>query len=215
MLLMSVNHRKRRKKIVFFGDSITDQGLQLGGYIRLLRHLLYEAAIDDDYELVGAGVPGDKVYDLYLRLDDDILSKGADIVVIFIGVNDVGHKWSLGTGTDINSFEAFYLAIIEKLLAAGIKVALCTPGLIGESMHFQNKEDLELEHYSELIRNLAVKYDLPLVDIRKAVVEYNRTYNIENKSMGVLTTDKVHLNLQGNQLVAKVMWPVLQQFMGQ
>jgi lysophospholipase L1-like esterase len=214
MLLMSVNHRKRRKKIVFFGDSITEQGLRIGGYIRVLRDLLYEAAIDDDYELVGAGVSGDKVYDLYLRMDEDILSKGADLVVIFIGINDVGHKWSLGTGTDISSFEAFYVAIIEKLLAAGIKVVLCTPGLIGEAVQFENKEDVEIERYCGLIRDIAVKYQLPLVDIRKAFVEYNRAYNMDNKSMGVLTTDRVHLNIQGNQLVAKVMWPVLQQFMG-
>lgn len=209
---MSVNHRKRRKKIVFFGDSITEQGLRPGGFIRTLRDFLFESGIEDDYDLIGTGVSGDKVYDLYLRMDEDILSKGADVVVILIGVNDVSHKRSLLTGTDIRTFEAFYIAIIERLLSVGIKVVLCTPAVIGERVQFQSQDELELEEYCLVVRDLATKYDLPLADIRNAFFEYNRAHNSEDKEMGILTRDRIHLNTHGNELVAKVMWPILQQF---
>ena len=87
---MSLNHRKRRKKIVFFGDSITEYGIRPGGYITSIRKILREEAREDEYELTGEGVAGDKVYDLYLRLEEDVLSKGADVVVIFVGVNEIG-----------------------------------------------------------------------------------------------------------------------------
>ncbi|MCW3081392.1 MAG: family lipolytic protein [Segetibacter sp.] len=204
-----MNYKKRRRKIVFFGDSITEQGTSQGGYIKQLQYLLGEAAIDDDYELVNAGVSGDKIYDLYLRMSEDILFRGADIVVIFIGVNDVGHKFSLLTGTDIKRFEAFYIAIIERLISATIKVVLCTPALIGENPAFESNEDKELELYSDVIRGLASGYDLPLVDVRKAFTSYNIAYNIENKEEGVLTRDKVHLNNKGNALLAEEMWQVL------
>lgn len=188
MLLMSMNHKKKRKKIVFFGDSITEFGTRFGGYMNILKNLLQEAGIDDDYELTGAGVAGDKIDDLYLIMDEDVLAKGADIVVVFIGVNDVGHKLSALTGTDIIRFEASYIAIIEKLLAAGISIVLCTPAVIGESATFISKEDEEINLYGDVIRTLALKYELPLVDLRQAFIDCD----ISNKEYGILTTDKVH-----------------------
>ncbi len=207
---MSLNYRKKRKKIVFFGDSITEQGAKAGGYItRILQHLR-EQAIDEDYELVGAGVWGDKVYDLYLRMDEDILAKGADVVVIYIGVNDVWDKVVKLTGTDVEKFEAFYNAIINKLLAAGIKVVLCTPSVIGENVALGNQYEEELELYGNIIKSLAAKFELPVVDLRKAFVEYELVHNPENKEQGILTVDNVHLNDRGNQLVAEEMWQVLQ-----
>jgi lysophospholipase L1-like esterase len=51
-----------------------------------------------------------------------VLSKNPDIVVIYIGVNDVWHKRSTGTGTDADKFEKFYKALIAKIQA---KNALC------------------------------------------------------------------------------------------
>jgi lysophospholipase L1-like esterase len=206
---MSMNHKKRKKRIVFFGDSITEQGMRYGGYIKVLQQMLVNAGIEEDYELAGAGISGDKIYDLYLRMAEDVLSKGADIVVIFVGINDVEHKFSTLTGTDITRFEAFYIAIIDKLLSVGIKVVLCTPAVMGEHPMFATKEDEEIELYSGVIRELALKYELPLVDLRKAFVDYNLVNNVEFKEQGILTTDKVHLNDRGNQLVAEEMWKVL------
>src|SRR3979411_1737 len=89
-----------KKKIIFFGDSITEQGVKPGGYIPKLDSLLQLKGVNKNYELIGAGVSGNKVYDLYLRLNDDVLFKDPDAVVIWIGVNDVWHKRLLGTGTD-------------------------------------------------------------------------------------------------------------------
>lgn len=210
MLLMAENHRRKRKKIVFFGDSITNYGARPGGYITRILRLLKEADIENNYELIGAGADGNTVLDLYQRADDDILSKGADIVVIFIGINDVWHKLT-GGGTDEKEFETIYEAIIKKFTAAAIKIVLCTPTVIGEKSGYMNEQDADVEVYSEIIRTLATKYDLPLVDLRKAFLNYNLINNIENNGYGVLTYDAIHLNNNGNQLVAEEMWKVLQQ----
>lgn len=209
MLLMSLNYKKRKKRIFFFGDSITEQGTRFGGYIKLLNRFLYEQAIDEEYTLVGAGISGNKIYDLYLRMEEDVLAKGADVVVIFIGINDVWHKFTKLTGTKIDSFEAFYLAIVEKLSSVGIKVILCTLAVIGENPSFSSKEDEEIDLYSDVIRNIAARYELPLVDLRKAFVTYNQINNVEQREQGILTTDRVHLNNRGNELVAEEMWKVL------
>jgi lysophospholipase L1-like esterase len=80
-----------KKKIVFFGDSITEMGVQPEGYISRLNQLFKDKSLDKNYELIGAGIGGNKVYDLYLRLEDDVLAKKPDAVVFWVGVNDVWH----------------------------------------------------------------------------------------------------------------------------
>src|SRR5258706_14614612 len=107
----------QKKKIVFFGDSITEAGAKPGGYILKIGDLAAAEKMADQFELIGAGIGGNKVYDLYLRLEDDVLSKNPDVVIIFVGVNDVWHKRSFCTCTYADKFEKFYEAIIKKLQA--------------------------------------------------------------------------------------------------
>src|SRR6188768_4074836 len=115
LVLFASFSNQQKKRIVFFGDSITQAGVQPTGYITKLTQLLSEKNIGNNYELIGAGIGGNKAYDLYLRIEDDVLSKKPDAVVIWVGVNDVWHKRTSGTGTDADKFEKFYNAIIKKL----------------------------------------------------------------------------------------------------
>ena len=199
-----------KKKVVFFGDSITQAGAQPGGYIRLMDSLVALDKKSADCELIGAGIGGDKIYDLYLRMEEDVLKKQPDIVVIYVGVNDVWHKSSSGTGTDYNKFGRFYEAVVAKLQAAGIKVIICTPAVIGERTDHSNPQDGDLNFYSQWIRNFAAKKSIPLVDLRSLFMQYNLVNNPENKESGILTRDRVHLTPTGNNLVAKEMWKVIQ-----
>ena len=198
-----------KKKVIFFGDSITEAGVKPGGYIVKVGELAAKENKTDQYEFVGAGIGGNKVYDLYLRLEDDVLSKNPDVVVIYIGVNDVWHKQSHGTGTDYDKFEKFYSALIKKIQAKGAKIILATPAVVGERTDFSNELDGDLNRYSSLIRTLAERDKLPLVDLRKVFLEYNKANNPENKESGILTTDRVHLNDKGNDLVANEMWKAI------
>lgn len=201
--------RKKPTRVVFFGDSITQQGAQPGGYIVRMKESLEKAGRGNDFDLIGAGIGGNKVYDLYLRMDDDVLAQKPDIVVIWVGVNDVWHKSSSGTGTDADKFEKFYIAIINKLRDKGIRVILCTPAVIGERTDFTNMQDGDLNYYSQIIRNLAQKFKCGLVDLREAFHTYELKNNPSNKDMGILTRDRVHLNDAGNQLVAEKMQEAL------
>jgi lysophospholipase L1-like esterase len=200
---------QKKKKIIFFGDSITQQAAEPGGFILKMDSMLEKNNIKENYDLVGAGVSSNKIYDLYLRLDDDVLNKKPDIVVIFIGVNDVWHKRIIGTGTDPDKFEKFYSAVLKKLIEKNIKVIVCTPASIGEKTDFTNEQDGDLNKYCNIIRGIATKNNLPLVDLRKIFLEYNLKNNPANKDRGILTKDGVHLNDIGNQLVADEMWRMI------
>lgn len=199
----------KKQKVIFFGDSITQAGVQPGGYIKRIDSMCNAEGQKENYEFIGAGIGGNKVYDLYLRMEDDVLAKNPDVVVIYIGVNDVWHKASSGTGTDADKFTKFYQAIIKKLADKNIKTILCTPAVIGEKTDFSNSQDGDLNEYSKIIRGLAEKNNLKLIDLRKSFLDYNKKNNSQNKDRGILTTDRVHLNEKGNQLVADEMWKVV------
>src|SRR4051812_48163309 len=173
--------KQKKTRIVFFGDSITQAGVNPGGYITRMQEMLSKNGTASQYELIGAGIGGNKVYDLYLRMDSDVLAKNPDEVVIWVGVNDVWHKASFGTGTDPDKFEKFYTGIIKKLQAKNIKVILCTPSTIGEKTDFSNQQDGDLNLYSNIIRRLAKANNCKLVDLRKNFLDYNLKNNPENK----------------------------------
>lgn len=203
---------QKKTKVIFFGDSITELGVKRDryvGYILKMDSMLKKEKKEDQYELVGSGISGNKVYDLYLRMDEDVLAKKPDVVVIYVGVNDVWHKTLLGTGTDADKFEKFYQAIVNKLKAQQIKVILCTPAVVGERTDMSNPLDGDLNRYSNIIRDLAKKNNLPVVDLRRKFQEYLEKNNPENKEKDILTYDRVHMNDKGNQFIADAIWKEL------
>ncbi len=202
---------QKKTKVIFFGDSITELGVKPGGYVTRVDSMSKLDGKGDQYDFAGSGISGNKVYDLYLRLEDDVLSKNPDVVVIYVGVNDVWHKTLLGTGTDADKFEKFYQSIIKKLKDKNIKAILCTPAVVGEKTDFSNPLDGDLNRYSNIIREIAKKNNLPLVDLRKQFLEYYKTNNPNNEEKNILTYDKVHLNPKGNQFVADLMWKAVRE----
>lgn len=196
-------------KVIFFGDSITEAGIKPGGYISLLDSIAKMSSNKHSFEFVGRGIGGNKVYDLLFRLKNDVINQKPDVVVIYIGINDVWHKSLAGTGTDTDRFERFYQEIIDQLKEKKIKVILCTPTVIGEKTDYSNPQDGDLNAYTHIVRSLATKNNLQLIDLRKDFLAYNLKNNPANAPSGILTSDRVHLNSAGNLLVAQSIWKVL------
>jgi lysophospholipase L1-like esterase len=130
-------------------------------------------------------------------------------VVIYIGINDVWHKRTSGTGTDPDRYERFYNAIIKKLKERNIAVYLCTPSVIGEKTDYTNQLDGDLNQYAVLVHKIAKANNCVVIDLRQAFLDYLKKNNPENKERGILTTDGVHLNREGNIFVAQQMYNTL------
>ena len=216
LVVVMVSCTSSNKKVVFLGDSITQNAVinsdKFKGFISLLGE-----NVDQNIELIGKGIGGDKVSDLLTRYRDDVIKLNPDMVFIYIGINDVWHKYDYGTGTDIDLYENGLRQIITDLKENGVEVILCTPTVIGENKgeftlvnQFKDIETMEimnndLDDYSDIIRKLSREFDTKLLDLRKIFMQYISENNPENKSKGVLTTDGVHLNNIGSKLIADEM----------
>ena len=209
MSLTSYKTLENPTRIVFFGDSITQAGVNKTGYITKMAEMLGTLGLASRYELIGAGIGGNKIYDLYLRHEDDVIAKKPNIVIIYVGINDVWHKTTSRTGTDADKFERFYNALIKRLQKANIQVVICTPTVIGEKFDNTNENDGDLNAYANIIRKIATDNQCKLIDLRQAFMAYEQKNNIENKASGILTTDRVHLTEAGNQFLAETMWETI------
>jgi lysophospholipase L1-like esterase len=198
----------KNQRVIFFGDSITQAAVKPGGYIDILNKELQKKGKTDKYELIGAGIGGNKVPDLQQHLEKDVLSQKPDLVFVYIGINDVWHfthPSTNGKGTPINTYEQGLTEVVNRIKASGAKVIVCTPSVIGEKYDGSNAQDKMLDEYAAISRKVAKSTKSQLCDLRKAFLTHLKQNNSTNQEKDVLTTDGVHLNDQGNALVAKEM----------
>ena len=198
----------RGERIVFLGDSITQQGAAEGGYVTLVAQAIAAALPGAGVEVIGAGIGGNKVPDLERRLDRDVLARKPTTVVVYIGINDVWHS-QRGAGTPRDVFEKGLRSLVARIRAAGARVILCTPSVIGEKAAGINPLDAMLDDYAGVTREVAGELKTGLVDLRRAFAAHLAARNRDDANSGLLTTDGVHLNAAGNSLVAARMLDAL------
>jgi lysophospholipase L1-like esterase len=204
-------------KIAFMGDSITAGGARKGGYVTLAMEALNKEGLE--LTLVPAGKSGDRSKDMLARLDESVISKDPDWMVLSCGVNDVWHfTLRLGKrtfeGVPLEDYKANVREMLDKAQASDIKVMILTSTMIGEDP--EKETNKKLAAYNDFLREIAKEKGLPLADLSKDMhaalrqipdeegkarmfgePEYRR--NIKNK----LTSDGCHMNGLGNIMMAK------------
>ena len=197
--------------IIFFGDSITELGVKPGGYVTLVREAIESAGVD--VQVIGSGISGHRVPNLQSRLHRDVLSKDPTIVFVYIGINDVWHWVHPATrevgGTTIEDFEGGLYNLIQIMQEENIRVILCTPTVIGEQRGGVNPLDGELDRYANISRKISQTRGVQLLDLRQAFVDHLEQNNPDDLKQDILTYDGVHLNDQGNQLLADLVLQAL------
>lgn len=120
-------------KIIFFGDSITDAGRDkdnpkdLGnGFVLFAANKLRLLYPEKNLEIINRGVSGDRTRELLDRIEKDVVAEKPDVVVMLIGINDIGRRF-MGEVTTEEQFRANYIELIEKIEATGAKLILIEP----------------------------------------------------------------------------------------
>ncbi len=188
---------KTGESIAFLGDSITAQGAASpAGYVRLVISGLDANGIKAT--AIPAGVGGHKSNNMLARLKTDVLDKKPTWMTLSCGVNDV---WHGAKGVPLEAYKKNITAIVDQAQAAGIKVVVLTSTLITEDPEGAfNKTAVE---YNEFLRALAKEKKCLLADLNADMRAALAAAPADPKKRGkVLTADGVHMNAQGNQMMA-------------
>jgi lysophospholipase L1-like esterase len=182
------------QKLAFLGDSITQGGWNNPvGYVRLVVMGLEANGIK--VEPVPAGISGHKSNQMRERLKRDVLDKKPNWMTLSCGVNDV---WHGAKGIPLDQYKTNITAIVDQCQAAGIKVMILTATVIGEEL--ENENNQKLAPYNQFLRDLAREKKCVLADLNAL---FHEAIQASPKPGRVLTSDGVHMNAAGDQLMAR------------
>ncbi len=144
---------------------------------------------------LGAGVSGNTSREMLARIDG-IIARKPDWMTLSCGVNDV---WHGPTGCDLETYKKNITAIVDKVQAANIKIVILTATPINEN---DNANNQKLVAYNDFLRGLAKERNYPLADLNAAFWEKLKAVPHE-PGTNLLTVDGVHMNAEGNILMAR------------
>jgi len=190
--------------IIIVGDSLTEHGNRPYGYVTLMRDVIAAQYRTSDITVRGSGVGYDSSQNVRKRLQEDVLRRAPTIVIVEIGLADL--YYSERRPNDRKLFKFAMKDIVWQIRRAGALPVLMTLTTIGECTDGSNPEDALIEDYSVIIREVAGEKRCPLIDLRPAFMAFLERVNPDNLRAGVLTLDNdgVHLNPDGNQLMANL-----------
>jgi lysophospholipase L1-like esterase len=113
---------KKGDRVVFFGDSITEQRL----YTRGIEQYVYCRYPDLDVRFFNAGWGGDTVPGARNRLARDVLELKPTVVTLFFGMNDGAYQKK--NDLTVNAYRANLTELVKDLKKAGVRVVVFGPG---------------------------------------------------------------------------------------
>ena len=194
------------KKIIFFGDSITDMGRNRDddssfgcgypSYVVKKMGDLYPSK----YLLLNRGISGDRIVDLYARIKKDVWNLNPDYLFILIGVNDIWHEIDFHNGVDIERFEKVYRMVIEDTLNVlnHVRIILFEPFVLyGEATKEHYDKFLEVKDYAKVVKKLAKEYNLSFIPLQDRLDE-----GVNNLGIEKVARDGVHPDYEGANIIA-------------
>jgi lysophospholipase L1-like esterase len=185
-------------RIVALGDSIT----AAAGWLDFIDGVMARSRPELKLpQLLNAGVPGDCVGDLAARLREDVLAAKPDLVLISVGVNDVGRGLGRPYGeAALRSYRDGLAGMVERAQAAGAGVVLLAPTVIGEDTGSESNRRLAL--YAGAMRELAAAKKCGFADLHALFRRALEARPAGAAAGGWLTYDGVHMNERGDAVMA-------------
>lgn len=194
------------KKIVIFGDSLTQRGSQQNGWVNLLSNSMIRKC-----DVINRGLSGYNTrWALQILpevLKDSVFSNQfRDVLffVIFLGANDaevVGSTMDgLKQGVHIDEYEKNIFKIIETLQQAGLpkeKIVVFSPPACNEDVWTNTRKNSLVKIYAQRACELAQELGLICVNLHEIFMKDNDWKSLLN--------DGLHLSERGNFLVFELM----------
>ncbi|HPA46614.1 MAG TPA: SGNH/GDSL hydrolase family protein [bacterium] len=123
------------------------------------------------------------------RFQTQVLCHRPDVLTIDYALND--------RGLGLASARSAWVSMIEKTLAANVKLLLMTP--TPDDSHIPDKADEPLNQHAQQIRDLAAEYGVGLIDSLAGFDAYQKA----NGNVTDLLSQVNHPNRKGHDIVAK------------
>ena len=196
-------------KILFQGDSITDVGrnrnsgstVSIGqGYACLIDGRL-SVDYPGKFEFVNLGISGNRIVDVYARINCDCWNLEPDVISVLIGVNDVWHEFGGKNGVEADRFYEVYKLLVANTLKRlpAVRMILMEPFVLKASAT-EGAWDLfsgEVKKRAEVVKTVAGEFGqifLPLQDM------FDEAEKVMPASYWL--ADGVHPSPAGHQLIA-------------
>ncbi len=201
---------KDGERIVFTGDSVTDdgrkrpigEGLWEGvgkGYVRQIDNFLNVFYPELKIHVINTGISGNTSKDLLNRFDEDVMKLNPDTVVIMIGINDVWRQFDEPQLNYEFVLEDEYAQNLSKMVAKvkseNKRVILMTPYFMET-----NKLDemrAKTDAYAKTVKEIAEAEGVQCIDIQSAFDKY-----LKFRHPSYISWDRVHPNNIGSMIIA-------------
>lgn len=168
--------------------------------------------------VINKGIGGNATADGLKRFQRDVLDVEPDSLILYFGMNDANNPRRRAS---VAAFQKNMQSMIDQAKGAGIKqIILVTINPVNQETlqkrvgDHPGKEDLNgyLLKYDLVVRELATKNNLQLVDLRALCNEYGGGKNVKHSLIRVDANggynDGVHLTASGYQKFAELFVPV-------
>lgn len=197
-------------RVVFYGDSITDQRL----YTTFVETYVVTRFPHMNVTFVHSGWGGDRVSGgggggIDQRLQRDVFPYKPTVVTIMLGMNDAGYK-----PYDPATFDTFakgYQHILDALKQAqpGVRVTLIKPSPfddVTQAPKFEGGYNAVLVRYGDYLRDLAQKDHFDFADMNTPVtVDLKKALDLDAANAPKLIPDRVHPGPAGHLMMAEAL----------
>jgi len=137
------------KRIVFYGDSLTDGS----SYPDFVVNTLNGVYPDADFLVINSGIAGNTAANLRERFIEDVLDRRPDLVTFTIGTNDCIQN------RPVADYKAELDGMVGELLEKGVKVMIILPSHLGDA-----KREEAFQAYLAAMREVAAEHKLIVAD---------------------------------------------------
>jgi lysophospholipase L1-like esterase len=198
---------KSGDRVVFYGDSITDQRL----YTTFTESFVVTRFPKLDVSFIHSGWGGDRVTGggggpIDVRLKRDVFAYKPTVMTIMLGMNDASYR-----AFDEAIFDRYakgYEHIVESVKSTlpGIRMTLIVPSPFDDvtrKPNFEGGYNAVLLRYGEFVKELAKKNGLDVADLNTSVVEATKkAFETDPSDASKLNPDRVHPGLGGQLLMS-------------
>lgn len=186
---------KAGDRVVFYGDSITEQNC----YTQYVEQFVECRYPELKIHFFNAGWGGDSAGGGLGRLNRDVLPLKPTVVTLFFGMND--GRYSPLSDDILNNYRNTMESLIKALLAKGIRVIVFTPPCIDTDKRPLPYYNATLEGLGKAAIELAVKYHLSYADVYHPMLAYQTAQKAKTAGYS-FSLDGVHPNPAGHRVIS-------------